>query len=109
YGGEREPGEGKFRREVSVVSNRRQRSVAFERGLQNADYRVSQRRAGAADGRGECAGRYGKRSPGRMDERNAGRDREHSTAAGREYYRGGGRCTEADAATGSDAARVGAR
>ena len=71
--GEREPGQGKFRRPASGVSDRRERPAAVELGLLAARDRVPQRRAGADSRRGERDRRRGKRPPGSVDERDSRR------------------------------------
>jgi multidrug efflux pump len=71
---QREPGERELRRRAPGLSNRRERPVAFERGLQAHDRGVPEWRAGEIDGRGQGGGRHGERPAGRLDERCSGRD-----------------------------------
>ena len=66
--GQCQSGEGELRRPASVLSDRRQRPVAFEQGLRRARDRLQERRAGQADRRRHRQGRRGEYPPGRMDE-----------------------------------------
>ncbi len=60
-------------------------------GISEAGDRLPRRRAGHAEGRGQCRRRDGERPAVRLDEHGAGRDREHPAAAGRQHHRGRGR------------------
>ena len=106
--GERQPGQGQFRRSQPGLHDRRQRSATLERQLPSADRRLSQRRPGPSLRRRHGRRRRGKRQAGGLDERRAGGDSQHPAAARRQHHRGGRSRQGAAAAAARFAAGVGA-
>ena len=106
-GGQRRPGQGQLRRPAAGLHHRRQRPVAYERGLSAAGRRLSQRRAGAAVGRRAGHRRRGKRQAGGLDEQRARGDPQHPAAARRQHHHGGGSDQGAAAAAAELAAGIG--
>ena len=107
--GERRSGQGRDRRAAAVVHDRRQRSAVFQRPVQTDRGRLSQRRAGAAERRGQRHRRHGKHPAGRLDESDAGGDREHPAPARRQHHQRGRPHQEAAAAVAGVAAAARSR